>query len=428
MVKEISSIQQIKVTKASTKTQGKNGENNFQDLFEQAVDTKQATSEKPKAENKEQDSTGVLEKKESQDVKEEKMEGQPKENAQQQNINIFFSLVQGQCQVNLNNKNNMDLQADTNMPSIETLTNKSHMEQTNSVTKELLLTQENQMTESGTEVATSAGNQGNMEQMTILSRSSNGQTFHEVSNPKNMNGQQEEIQNLSEIGSDENAINMKASEQSISELEGETHNQLKRTLETQAVGQSVQVEMVESDSKNKEMESPTLLVENTEKRIESFMNRHTIDSHSLQSSIPTVTIPDDPSMGETIASHIVKNIQVGKQQLELQLNPENLGKLSIHITYENGKTSVSILCSSKETAQALAQQVKEIGQIMEQNLKAPTTIIVDTPQAEPDYLEQQENENHHNQEQQQEQTSRQQRKQEETSTRSFLEQLRLGLA
>lgn len=136
-------------------------------------------------------------------------------------------------------------------------------------------------------------------------------------------------------------------------------------------------------------------------------------------------IQTDQELKEVVVSSLLKGIKGDKQMLELQLNPQNLGKLSIQIVHENGETSVSILCSNSETAKALSQTAQEIGRIMEQNLKAPTTIVVDTGHIEQDYLQQQGN-GHQNQEQQ-EQQRQQAKQQEEGETKSFLEQLRLGL-
>lgn len=128
---------------------------------------------------------------------------------------------------------------------------------------------------------------------------------------------------------------------------------------------------------------------------------------------------------ENIVEKMTQSLAQNKYELELTLNPEHLGKMSIRISYVNEKATVAILCSSKEASQMLAEQAKEIGRIMEQHLKADTFIAVDSK--EQDYLDQ-------NLEQSKEQHTHQENKQKKKTygtqeeTQTFMEQLRLGLA
>lgn len=128
---------------------------------------------------------------------------------------------------------------------------------------------------------------------------------------------------------------------------------------------------------------------------------------------------------ENIVEKMTQSLAQNKYELELTLNPEHLGKMSIRISYINEKATVAILCSSKEASQMLAEQAKEIGRIMEQHLKADTFIAVDSK--EQDYLDQ-------NLEQSKEQHTHQENKQKKKTystqeeTQTFMEQLRLGLA
>lgn len=128
---------------------------------------------------------------------------------------------------------------------------------------------------------------------------------------------------------------------------------------------------------------------------------------------------------ENIVEKMTQSLAQNKYELELTLNPEHLGKMSIRISYINEKATVAILCSSKEASQMLAEQAKEIGRIMEQHLKTDTFIAVDSK--EQDYLDQ-------NLEQSKEQHTHQENKQKKKTystqeeTQTFMEQLRLGLA
>lgn len=149
------------------------------------------------------------------------------------------------------------------------------------------------------------------------------------------------------------------------------------------------------------------------------------DTQTLQSTVQAsneIFARNGIELKENLIEKMTQSIAENQYELELTLNPEHLGKMSIRISYINEKATVAILCSSKEASQMLAEQAKEIGRIMEQHLKADTFIAVDSK--EQDYLEQ-------NLDQSKEQHTHQENKrtystQEETQT--FMEQLRLGLA
>lgn len=134
---------------------------------------------------------------------------------------------------------------------------------------------------------------------------------------------------------------------------------------------------------------------------------------------------DGIELKDNLIQTITQKLDQNQYEMELSLNPEHLGKMSIRITYMNEKATIAILCSSKEATQMLAEQAKEIGRIMEQHLKADTFISVETK--EQDYLEQ--NFNQSKEESSQHESRHKKKshnKQQETQT--FLEQLRLGLA
>lgn len=128
---------------------------------------------------------------------------------------------------------------------------------------------------------------------------------------------------------------------------------------------------------------------------------------------------------DNLVQTMTQKLDQNQYEMELSLNPEHLGKMSIRITYVNEKATIAILCSSKEVTQMLAEQAKEIGRIMEQHLKADTFISVETK--EQDYLEQNFNQSR---EENPQQESRHKKKNHNTQqeTQTFLEQLRLGLA
>lgn len=78
-----------------------------------------------------------------------------------------------------------------------------------------------------------------------------------------------------------------------------------------------------------------------------------------------------------VSDYLNQNVLKGTKELELQLNPKELGKLSIRIASEDGKTQVTILCSNSKTLKALSESAGEIGRIMENNLGTPTNIVTE---------------------------------------------------
>lgn len=113
---------------------------------------------------------------------------------------------------------------------------------------------------------------------------------------------------------------------------------------------------------------------------------------------------------------------MGDQEFEIQIHPENLGRLAIKVAYTVEKVSISIVCTNERTMEMLSAGAKNIAQIMEENLGAPTTVVVD--QGEDNYLEQYNNQENSRQQQEEEQ---QQRQEHEENNQDFLQQLRLGL-
>lgn len=143
-------------------------------------------------------------------------------------------------------------------------------------------------------------------------------------------------------------------------------------------------------------------------------------------SVQTVHVNPEKlqDMTQDISEKMLQNMREGVREFEIQLEPANLGKLAIKVSYEAGKAAISIVCSSAKTLEAMSQNARTIGDIIEARLGTETAIVVD--QAEPDYLEQS---NQQNQEQAQQQNN-QAKKQSETESAEqidFLQQLRLGL-
>ena len=117
------------------------------------------------------------------------------------------------------------------------------------------------------------------------------------------------------------------------------------------------------------------------------------------------------------------NVRAGrtekKGKLELSLEPERLGKLTIRLEYEKGKTEVTIFSTSAKTLEILSKEAGHLAQILEEKTGTPTVIY--TP-------EQTENRQNMDQDPGHGRNGRQdQKEQRQKQDDSFAQQLRLGL-
>ena len=130
---------------------------------------------------------------------------------------------------------------------------------------------------------------------------------------------------------------------------------------------------------------------------------------------------------DMLKGDIAKQVASGKQHIEIQLHPDNLGTLVIKASCEAGKAVISIMCSEAKTMQAMSQQARELAGIVEARTGNETQVIVERPSE--DYLQQQQQEqNSRGQEREPDREQRDNHKGEFRESFDFLQQLRLGLA
>ncbi len=135
----------------------------------------------------------------------------------------------------------------------------------------------------------------------------------------------------------------------------------------------------------------------------------------------TVKVGDGQTISsEKLVTEVAKNITIktdGKNEYELQLDPENLGKIKVKLLFEDGKLSVSLLCNNSKTANLLSEGISNLGQAIQQNTKSEVTVNV----SEESYLNDNNQQDKHNSQNQQQQRDR---KQDETE---FADTMKLGL-
>lgn len=143
---------------------------------------------------------------------------------------------------------------------------------------------------------------------------------------------------------------------------------------------------------------------------------------SENTEVITVKVGDGQTISsEKLVTEVAKNITIktdGKNEYELQLDPENLGRIKVKLLFEDGKLSVSLLCNNSKTANLLSEGISNLGQAIQQNTKSAVTVNV----REDNYL----NDNQNQQDKHNSQNQNQQRndKQDETE---FADTMKLGL-
>ena len=125
------------------------------------------------------------------------------------------------------------------------------------------------------------------------------------------------------------------------------------------------------------------------------------------------------TLTEGLGNYLDTKISEKKGKLELSLEPERLGKLTIRLEYEKGKTEVTIFSTSAKTLEILSKEAGHLAQILEEKTGTPTVIY--TP-------EQTENRQNMDQDTGHGRNGRQdQKEQRQKQDDSFAQQLRLGL-
>lgn len=155
-----------------------------------------------------------------------------------------------------------------------------------------------------------------------------------------------------------------------------------------------------------------------EKPYEQPLNR--MQAGKEQAAYTTVKAESQEDLEAKLSEQLLRQIQAGRKELEVQLEPVNLGKIRIKVSYEDNQVSVSVLCTESKTLKALSQSAGDLGSILESNLERPVQILVD--KQESDYLNNQQQQQEGRQQQQQQQQSH-----DGEDNSDFLQKLRLGI-
>ena len=135
---------------------------------------------------------------------------------------------------------------------------------------------------------------------------------------------------------------------------------------------------------------------------------------------PTVDV-NAPDMEKQLADTIKANLSTVGDKVRIQLQPENLGHITIELAQHGSKLGLVIYADSAKTTSLLAQHAGNLGALLED--RTGQTVHIQVQQQEPEQP-QYDGHNQQNRQQQEQQSHPQQSKAEQDS---FLGQLRLGL-
>ena len=208
-------------------------------------------------------------------------------------------------------------------------------------------------------------------------------------------------------------------------------NRLEQTGETEDTGRTEEAGQSKQTAKmNREEEMPDRKEHISGKEMTALASsgyRGTVESSAGTAEKPAAadTGPADrlataqDTLTEDLGNYLDTKISEKKGKLELSLEPERLGKLTIRLEYEKGKTEVTIFSTSAKTLEILSKEAGHLAQILEEKTGTPTVIY--TP-------EQTENRQNMDQDTGHGRNGRQDHKeQRQKQDDSFAQQLRLGL-
>ena len=115
-------------------------------------------------------------------------------------------------------------------------------------------------------------------------------------------------------------------------------------------------------------------------------------------------------------------------QLTIELDPENLGKITINVSYDSGHAAVSISATNQKTVEILTQNASAMANIIQQKTGQETQVYI--PNAQESSTKQDMasgRESNENAAQQQAKQQEQNSQSTEHSSSAFLQQMRLGL-
>ncbi len=126
---------------------------------------------------------------------------------------------------------------------------------------------------------------------------------------------------------------------------------------------------------------------------------------------------------DDLAETVLVKVAENTNEYELQLAPEELGKIKIKLVIQDGKISVAMSCENQKAADLLAATGGRLKAVIEE--RTGSEVFVQVEQENPYKDQEKEGQQHNGREQEQQQKKQQEKSPEELA--DFMQQLRLGL-
>lgn len=137
---------------------------------------------------------------------------------------------------------------------------------------------------------------------------------------------------------------------------------------------------------------------------------------------------EEPDVAGQIDAQMVKALETGESLVRVQLNPENLGEVTVEISQSaEGVLRVALTAHSSETRGLLERHAADLQGLLSSRTQQSVEVNVQRGQESQQNQQQQNYEGHNGHAQDSREERRQQRQEHSASSQDFMQQLRLGL-
>lgn len=131
------------------------------------------------------------------------------------------------------------------------------------------------------------------------------------------------------------------------------------------------------------------------------------------------------ALTQKVSDSIGQQLQAGARHYQIQLEPEQLGRIEVELSMNHGQTVVKLTCESQETARLLNDHARSMAALLEPHGATEVTVQVRQENEPLWYQQQGQRQGQGDEGQSRERQEKKKQKKQEGS--DFLEQLRLGL-
>ena len=179
-------------------------------------------------------------------------------------------------------------------------------------------------------------------------------------------------------------------------------------------------DMMQSKTSKTDTEQPQ--VKQTEVQVETPLFQNVENTPVKVGETTPVLDTQSPNVEQDLQDIIKYNLKADGDKVEIQLNPSNLGKITIELVQKDGSMSVLVTAENSKTLSLLAQHAGGIETMMQERLSQPVHVFIEQQQQQ----QFNDNQNHNNQQNQNNQNN-ENNKPSKDEQQNFIDQLRLGL-